>query len=519
MQLYKDGKVVRTYYEQVDHLTEEHKKQLTVNQNVANQLQALTENSGIGGADYVRFAFQKSGTFYQLDFIPTMYVTDFGDDGDYIEITSKNLDDIPACGYLSNPSGTAGNNVLSIIGKGDFATKRTSLTLINVTKNTSKDITFTTDLSSFYLSFSGTSLLDINANNVKNRIFNVMTDLSYNTKTQYVSFDLNNDGNYSFVFVGAVEQGKNGSNLLVTNGRNVSEIINQISLGDSILFAADNTTTLVNENAKAGDVYKFEGSSTYSFQGNIRGATGLNGEQGVQGPQGIQGVQGAQGATGAKGDKGDKGDSGMSLSIHTGVLNSATELPEFSTATVGDAYRIINTSGTVVTYDLYFKAVDGTTWDIQPNWGGIKGDKGDKGDTGPQGLQGVQGPQGPQGVQGIQGPKGSQLYYHSIIIDVQDEAYKSITISFLSYRSKKFSVGNINDFLNYISSMYSNISYWSDLIIPANVTYINNGRRIYTGEVLLYNAIDKKVLITGNFLKALNQDTTSILDSTITEWK
>lgn len=479
MQLYKDGKVVRTYYEQVDHLTKEHEKQLTVNQNVAKQLQSLTENSRIGGADYIRFAFQRSGTFYKLNYINAA-LKDFGEVGDYIEITSKNIEDIPAYGYLNE--GFDETIVFNPSSNGDFAAIRTSLTLINVTKNTSKEVEA---IEANYSSFQGTSLLDFDANNVKNRIFNVMTDLSYNTKTQYVSFDLNNDGNYNFVFVGAIEQGKNGTNIFTTDGTNVSEVINQISLGDSILFAKDNTTTLVNADAKAGDIYKFEGGSTYSFQGNIRGASGLNGEQGIQGIQGIQGVQGVQGPTGAKGDKGDKGDSGMSLSIHTGVLNSASELPDFSTATIGDAYRVINTSGTVVTYDLYFKAVDGTTWDIQPNWGGIKGDKGDKGDTGPQGLQGIQGPQGPQGVQGIQGKQGAGVFRH--VCGYYDEATDTnIRGIFTCNRQELFTQGQ--DLLHYLREVISQqvVTGVGELPFPDVFHYRSPSHDFYGSLVISY---------------------------------
>ena len=142
-------------------------------------------------------------------------------------------------------------------------------------------------------------------------------------------------------------------------------------------------------------------------QGNIRGEKGEKGDKGDTGSQGIQGVQGVQGIKGEKGDKGDKGDPGdQGLSIHDAVLNSPSELPEFSTAKLGDAWRVINTSGSNVTYDLYFKQDDGTTWSIQPNWGGVKGDKGDKGDTGETGAQGVQGIQGEKGEKGDKGDKG-----------------------------------------------------------------------------------------------------------------
>lgn len=79
---------------------------------------------------------------------------------------------------------------------------------------------------------------------------------------------------------------------------------------------------------------------------------------------------------------------------------------------------MINTSGSVVTYDLYFKAYNGTDWDIQPNWGGVKGEKGDRGEQGIQGVQGVQGPQGVKGDSGTYKP-----YTHCIKVQASNSGH------------------------------------------------------------------------------------------------
>lgn len=57
MAIYKDGNIYRTYEEQVDHLTEAHRNQLTVNSNLSEQLNKLIENTSYGGQNLVRFSF------------------------------------------------------------------------------------------------------------------------------------------------------------------------------------------------------------------------------------------------------------------------------------------------------------------------------------------------------------------------------------------------------------------------------------------------------------------------------
>ena len=151
----------------------------------------------------------------------------------------------------------------------------------------------------------------------------------------------------------------------------------------------------------------------------IQGEIGPQGIQGEKGPQGDIGPQGPQGEQGPQGPKGDTGENGTSLNISSTIYDNPANLPPFESASVNDAYIV----KTETSYDLYFKAQDGSTWTIIENWGGIQGPQGEqgpqgiqgpqgpqgpKGDTGPQGIQGEIGPQGPQGIQGLTGPTGPQ---------------------------------------------------------------------------------------------------------------
>ena len=395
MALYKDDKVYRTYEEQVDHLTEAHREQLVFNDNINARVNDLAIGTGIGGQNLVRFAFEKVGTFYRLS-AGQIAVQLPGTENDYFEIRSGDPNDIPAYGYYVS------EYVIAISWQGDFTQQYDKLTLRNVTTGQEWESAFN------FEEFTGTSLMDYNANECKNQVFNIISDLAYNAPTQYASFDLNRDDTYNFVFIGLNPKGQNGKSLYVVNNNNIVSIVNQLTALDSIVFAVDNTTQYVDANAKAGDIYTYAGNGNWTKQGSIKGATGAQGAQGVQGKQGIQGEQGIQGIQGATGAQGEPGKDGITLKIFTGTYSSVSELPVFSTTNVGDAYRVLESNVGTIVYDLYFHAEGGATWDIIPNWGGIKGDKGDKGDTGATGPQGIQGPQGEQGVQGIQGEKGEK---------------------------------------------------------------------------------------------------------------
>ena len=450
MAIYKDENIYRTYEEQVDHLTEAHRKQLTVNSNLSEQLNELIENTSYGGQNLVRFSFLKRGNlYYRLsDSFNSQSQLLGGDVGDYVEISSGRPDDIPAYGYISEAGATMCKITLAF--KGDFIDREAPITMRNVKKGkTNTPAPISTYL---WTSFGGTSLNDYDPNDRKKQVFNVLDDVFYNSRTQYGSFDLNGDGVYNFVYLGAVFNGEDGKSVRTTTGSDTAAVVAEMQEGDSILFGADNKTSAVDASATAGDLYRFTGNNRFVKMGNIKGAKGDKGDKGDTGDQGIQGVQGPQGAKGAKGDKGDKGDTGdQGLTIYTGVKNSPDELPPFSSAKLGDAYRVINTSGTTVAYDLYFKAEGGTTWDIQPNWGGVKGDKGDKGDTGDQGIQGVQGPQGAKGAKGDKGDKGDK--------GVDGKSYGCPVYCFLNVPSftytREFDGENFNGYISCKFTIYT----------------------------------------------------------------
>lgn len=459
MALYKDGEVIRTYEEQVDHLTAAHREQLNINESVTRDLNKLSIASNLGGYNLVRFAFEKQGTFYKIA-SENITVNLTGSVGDYAEIITNNLNDIPAYGYFT------GEHTIKISWFGDFTEQYRKFTVHNVTTGQSNEENITT------VAFTGTSLADYDPNECKKQLFSVISDLAFNTRTQYVSFDLNRDDTYNFVFIGGVANGTDGKSIYTVNNANIATVLQGVTLNDSVLFGEDNQTSYVDSAAKIGDLYRFKGNNIWEKIGNIRGAQGLKGDKGDTGEQGIQGIQGIQGLQGEKGQKGDKGDPGdQGLLIHDAILNSPSELPNFATAKIGDAYRIIDTSGSVVVYNLYFKSVDGSTWSIQPNWGGVKGDKGDKGDTGLQGAQGIQGIQGPKGEKGDPGEPGVtdfktlfgnqsivgsgniDLYVHNINMStIYIETNKvQIDISFEAISSSNIKIESLTDLYTVLS--------------------------------------------------------------------
>lgn len=459
MALYKDGNVIRTYEEQVDHLTVAHREQLNLNENFSRELNELSVTSNLGGYNLVRFAFEKQGTFYKVA-NENITVNLIGAIGDYVEIMTNNLNDIPAYGYFT------GEHTIKIAWFGDFTEQYSKFTVNNVTSGQSNEETIET------VAFTGTSLSDYNPNECKKQLFYVISDLAFNTRTQYVSFDLNRDGVYNFVFIGGVVNGVDGKSIYTVSNTNIVTTLQGITLNDSVLFGEDNTTSYVDKTAKIGDIYRFKGNNIWEKIGNIRGAQGLKGDKGDTGEQGVQGIQGIQGVQGEQGQKGDKGDPGdQGLLIHDAILNSPSELPDFTTAKIGDAYRIIDTSGSVVVYNLYFKAVDGTTWSIQPNWGGVKGDKGDKGDTGLQGAQGIQGIQGPKGEKGDPGEPGVSnfktlfgnqnivgsgnidLYVHNINMSTLyvETGKVEVDLIFTVYSSSNVQIDSLTDLFTYLS--------------------------------------------------------------------
>lgn len=289
--LIKDGVVYRTFEEQVQHLTEKHIEQLVVNKNLTEDIKKLLVETGYGGYNLVRFAFEKKGIYYKLKF--KKYNSQLaGNIGDYVEISSNNTDDIPAYGYYTS------ENEVTIDYLGDFVANYNTLYVRNVTKGTVIDINVELE------EFEGSGLLDYDPNQYKRQVFNVIDDLAYNERTQYVSFDLNNDEIYNFVFIGANKSGKDGNNWLVTNGVDTEDVVNESKIGDLIVFTENNDSGIVNPNAVIGDVYKVvSGDNIKEFQyvGNIRGAEGKKGQDGTNG---INGINGRPGVDGEKGEPG-----------------------------------------------------------------------------------------------------------------------------------------------------------------------------------------------------------------------
>ena len=406
MALIKDGKVYRTPEEQLIHLTEKHLEQVSFNENASKKLQELTVASNLGGYNIVRNAFSLSKSF-RLKTVGAVHNPN-SKKGDFVVFNSYNKNDIPAYGFYEESG-------IVVVFFGDYKEQRD--TLQATINNGLNEITVNVEMEEQ----NATNLSSLNANDYKKQQFIVLEDVNYGCKTKYVSYDINNDGIYNFVYIGPVGDGANGLSVYSASNVDFELIKQQLKAGD-LLIATTNIPTLVNYKTKQtgasrGDVFEFVSLEGFNYRGTIIGPQGAQGPQGTQGPQGLQGVQGVQGIPGPQGPQGEKGRDGDGLDIKTGILNNPSELPDFHSAEVGDAYRIINTSGAIVSYDLYFKASNGTDWDIQPNWGGVKGDKGDRGDVGPQGIQGVQGPQGPEGPQGPRGRGGTTLYLHKVHID------------------------------------------------------------------------------------------------------
>ena len=257
MALIKDGVTYRTYEEQVEHLTKAHREQLTINQNVSRDLQELGISANLGGYNLVRFAFETQGKYYKLaNGTISNPIGEGSDIGDYFEITSRNAEDIPAYGYLIE------GNVIAIAYAGDFMAQYSQLAVRNVTKGLEMYDSVQ------YIEFEGSSLNDYKAQDRKKQIFNVLDDLAYGTRTQYASFDLNNDGVYNFVFIGVLEAGHDGASIYATNGVDVEQVVEKMKLNDLILFSENNDTQLVNPEAVIGDVYEYLGNNSFEFKGN-----------------------------------------------------------------------------------------------------------------------------------------------------------------------------------------------------------------------------------------------------------
>lgn len=375
------------------HLTKKHEEQLTINENLSNELANVSMAANQGGYNLVRFAFDRSGTFYRFSGAVIDAPYDGMEEGDYIEIGSKNGVDIPAYGFYHKET----NGVIRLSYLGDFTQNYATLTLTNVTKGMSFELPTNIPEQGILLlvTFAGSSLMDYDANENKRQLFNVINDLTYGGRTQYASFDLNRDGKYNFVYIGAVANGKDGVGIYSTDGTNFNEILPLMKQYDTVLVTADNINIGVLPDAILGDIWEYQTSSSFVKLGNIRGPVGAKGEKGDTGATGAAGPVGPVGPTGATGPAGPKGDPGQGLRIHDGIKATPAELPVFGSTVVADAYVVLNTTGAVATYDLYYHAIDGNDWSILPNWGGVPGPEGPQGATG---ATGATGPAGPAGI-------------------------------------------------------------------------------------------------------------------------
>lgn len=444
MPIIKDGNEYRTEYEQLVHLTEKHLEQVNINKNVNRQLQDLSVASNLGGYNYVRFAFEKQGTYFKIaeELIDNPF--EQSEIGDYFELSSNTDVDIPAYGYLTV------NNKISIAFSGDFITDYRYLTIRNVTKNLESDISLS------YSEFEGTGLLDYNPQEKAKQLFNVLDDLAYNGKTQYASYDLNNDGIYNYVFIGVNKDGENGFSVYTVNEDNYLDIIQKMVSGDSLISTF--IGNIANQEVGIGDILKKITVDDFEKIGNIRGLQGAKGEQGEQGEQGIQGVQGKQGIQGIQGIQGESGKNAPVLNLISYLDNNGL-LPAFADAQNGDAYCILNTSGATISYDLYFKGSGYDNWQIVPNWGPLEGKTGPQGPIGPQGIQGVQGPQGPRGL-------SAPLYNHSI------------TLNYI--RSGKIDCRVVFNFIDDSSSSITKSNIFNRILNKAldknkGITFVSNG--------------------------------------------
>lgn len=387
MGLIKDGKVYRTEYEQIVHLTEKHEEQLTINENLSNELARVSVAANQGGYNLVRFSFERSGTFYRLA-DTTIKLPLPSSEGDYFEFSTGKATDIPAYGFFGGVDGE-GNTIVSISFKGDFTENYETLMATNITKGTRKDAVAVT-----MSTFGGTALTDYDANENKRQLFSVINDVVYGGRTQYASFDLNRDGRYNFVYIGSISNGKDGASVYSATNETFDAIHSIMKSHDTVIICSDTPAIPSLPDAVLGDVYEYVDYENMTKVGNIRGPKGEQGIKGDTGATGATGPQGATGATGATGPKGEKGEPGQSLRIHDGIKATPEELPIFSTTLVADAYVVLNTSGAVATYDLYYHAIDGTDWSILPNWGGVPGPAGPQGPTGATGATGATGPAG-----------------------------------------------------------------------------------------------------------------------------
>ena len=149
-------------------------------------------------------------------------------------------------------------------------------------------------------------------------------------------------------------------------------------------------TGIVNDlylNTANGDCYKKTGLTAWTLQSNLKGPQGI---QGATGATGSTGASGATGPTGAQGPTGSTGSTGPT-GVNGATWYTGSGIPSNATGIVNDLY--LNTANG----DYYVKT-GVSNWTLLGNL------------TGPQGIQGATGPQGPTGPSGSTNFNGTANY-------------------------------------------------------------------------------------------------------------
>ena len=490
MALIKDGNIYRTPEEQLMHLTEKHLEQLAINEQLLGDVQKLIVASNLGGYNIVRKAFSVIPS-YKLSNVELLNLQRFPV-GDFVTFETFNPDDIPAYGIV-NSDGT-----VNLLFRGDYVNHFSSVKVVSRKNNVEANVGI------ILIESQCTSLLDISANDHKKQVFTVLSDDAYNCRTQYVSYDVNGDDNYEFVYIGVDKNGKDGRSIYSASNSNYQTVKSQLKTGDLLLIASNidgiSDIDYPNRVFKAGDVVEFLSDDNYRFKCCIMGPKGEPGVQGVPGPQGEPGATGPQGPAGATGATGPKGDVGPAFRIRGNILSSTSFLPDFEEAAEGDAYIVLDINASVASYNLYFKGYDSSDWTFIPNWGGEKGEKGDTGAPGQPGVQGVPGPQGEPGLSGLTGqiiPFSSTSQQESNIINTLEQiidAYKDthfIKIRFIAPQFPDNSGLNFkgNDILNNnIKECEIIIFKDTDYVVLLNYKKFTNNESIFEMNPFGFNA-------------------------------
>lgn len=390
---------------------------------LASRISSLEAGANLGGANLVRFAFTTDNNDYYrlMDDLELVTLPATWQSGDYIEVHSRFKNDIPAYGYIDG-------TMIVLDYMGDFVIQYGVLKATNITRGTYKQLSIPR-----YETFAGSMLVDINANNAKSQIVTVLNDMSRNLSTQYVSFDLNDDGIWNWVYIGPIgTDGKDGFSINpFSTLTQYNLILANAKAGDTLLDGAG----VVFNKGDLKTILALQPTVVFRDTGNILGPQGEQGEQGLVGPTTLMSIQAITGVTdvaqdsivtiqdtqlnreaklgeyltfiyintatsnsfmvnaivttvgstsitatvlqatmitGVRGPQGTAGPAGQSLNIQEGIYIPTT-VPVFNTTAEGDAFIVIDTSGSLNTYMLYIHGAGGTEYTVVDNWNGVSG--------------------------------------------------------------------------------------------------------------------------------------------------